>query len=119
MSKIKFRPHNWSSVPRQVLLGSIVFVLAVSGQAATDDAEAKSRNQWKQNYHRPTSVPFPEENPYTKEKADLGGMLFFDPRLSGSNSISCASCHNPSFAWGDGLPTGFGHGCDSNRVRAA
>ena len=37
-------------------------------------------------------------------------MLFFDPRLSGSDSISCASCHNPSFSWGDGLATGFGHG---------
>ncbi len=91
-------------------MGSIVSALAVSGQAFTGDAAAKSRTEWKQEYHRPTSVPYPAENPYTREKANLGSKLFFDPRLSGSNSISCASCHNPSFAWGDGLPTGFGHG---------
>lgn len=24
--------------------------------------------------------------------------------------ISCASCHNPSFSWGDSLPKGVGHG---------
>lgn len=91
-------------------MGSIVLALAVSGQAATGDAATKSRSEWKPEFHRPTSVPYPEENPYTREKANLGSKLFFDPRLSGSNSISCASCHNPSFAWGDGLPTGFGHG---------
>jgi cytochrome c peroxidase len=34
--------------------------------------------------------------------------LYFDPRLSRSNMQSCASCHNPSFAWGDGLPKGVG-----------
>jgi len=37
-------------------------------------------------------------------------MLFFDPRLSGANYISCASCHNPGLSWGDGLPRGIGHG---------
>jgi cytochrome c peroxidase len=37
-------------------------------------------------------------------------MLFFDPRLSGANYISCASCHNPALSWGDGLPRGIGHG---------
>lgn len=37
-------------------------------------------------------------------------MLYFDPRLSGSNWISCASCHNPSLGWSDGLKTAIGHG---------
>jgi cytochrome c peroxidase len=36
-------------------------------------------------------------------------MLFFDPRLSGSGAISCASCHNPSLGWQDGLARGVGH----------
>ena len=26
-------------------------------------------------------------------------MLFFDPRLSGAQNMSCATCHNPSFGW--------------------
>ena len=33
---------------------------------------------------------------------DLGRYLFFDPRLSGDGSISCATCHDPEHAWGDG-----------------
>jgi cytochrome c peroxidase len=61
-------------------------------------------------YKRPAAPPFPADNPYTAEKAKLGEMLFFDPRLSGANYISCASCHNPSLSWGDGLPRAIGHG---------
>lgn len=61
-------------------------------------------------YARPNSVPFPENNPYSEAKVRLGRTLFFDPRLSGSNITSCATCHNPSFAWGDGLTRAVGHG---------
>ncbi|MFP6765623.1 MAG: cytochrome-c peroxidase, partial [Planctomycetaceae bacterium] len=53
----------------------------------------------------PRTTPAPKENPVTQEKAELGRLLFFDPRLSGDNSISCASCHIPEQAWSDGLPT--------------
>lgn len=42
--------------------------------------------------------------------AKLGELLFFEPILSGSNWISCATCHNPALNWGDGLAKGFGHG---------
>jgi cytochrome c peroxidase len=56
----------------------------------------------KELYQRPEGVPFPTENPYSKAKDDLGRMLFFDPILSGSRSVSCSSCHNPSLSWSDG-----------------
>ncbi len=36
-------------------------------------------------------------------------MLFFDPRLSGSGRLSCATCHNPEFGWADGLPIAMGN----------
>jgi cytochrome c peroxidase len=61
------------------------------------------------DFERPARVPAPRGNPMTPQKAALGQMLFFDPRLSGSGAISCASCHNPALAWGDGLPRGIGH----------
>lgn len=64
----------------------------------------------KEEYRRPTEIPYLPDNAYTKEREILGKNLFFDPRLSGSNSISCATCHNPSFSWGDGLAKGMGHG---------
>lgn len=52
------------------------------------------------------TMEIPPDNPQTKEKIELGKMLFFDPRLSGNNRISCATCHNPKLGWSDGLPRG-------------
>src|SRR5215831_10461392 len=51
----------------------------------------------------------PTDNPLTVEKVELGKLLFFDPRLSRDNTISCASCHKPDSAWTDGskLSTGI------------
>lgn len=40
-------------------------------------------------------------NPMSPEKITLGRKLFFDPRLSGSNVTSCASCHDPAASWSD------------------
>lgn len=52
---------------------------------------------------------FPDNNPLSDEKVKLGKMLFFDPRLSSSNQISCANCHNPELGWTDNLTRSFGH----------
>jgi len=54
-------------------------------------------------------MTFPADNPYSEDKAELGKMLFFDPRLSGSGQISCANCHNPDLGWADGSRVSFGH----------
>ncbi len=51
----------------------------------------------------PARVPAPEENPTTAAKVALGKQLFFDPRLSGNNKMSCATCHPPEKAFGDGV----------------
>jgi cytochrome c peroxidase len=61
-------------------------------------------------YRRPPTIPFPKDNPYTPDKAALGKTLYFDTRLSVASAQSCASCHSPSFGWGDGLAVGVGHG---------
>jgi cytochrome c peroxidase len=63
----------------------------------------------KAQYKRPDSIPFPANNPYSDVKAQLGQTLFFDPRLSGPATMSCASCHNPALGWKDGLPRGVGN----------
>ncbi|MDE0274862.1 MAG: cytochrome-c peroxidase, partial [Defluviicoccus sp.] len=39
----------------------------------------------------------------------FGRALFFDPRLSVSGTVSCATCHKPDRAWTDGLPRSRGH----------
>jgi cytochrome c peroxidase len=53
-------------------------------------------------------VPVPADNPQTPEKVALGKLLFFDPRLSGNNRISCSTCHQSDKGLGDGLPRNFG-----------
>jgi cytochrome c peroxidase len=53
-------------------------------------------------------VPHPANNAPTEARVSLGKMLFFDPRLSGNNWVSCATCHNPALGWSDGLPVAIG-----------
>ncbi|MBI4382362.1 MAG: cytochrome-c peroxidase [candidate division NC10 bacterium] len=48
------------------------------------------------------AVPGPSDDPLTPAKITLGKLLYFDPRLSGDGSLSCASCHDPKLGWGDG-----------------
>jgi len=50
----------------------------------------------------------PKDNPMTKEKVDLGRLLFFDKRLSANNTIACASCHIPELAFTDGQAVSSG-----------
>jgi cytochrome c peroxidase len=71
-------------------------------------AEAEITKEMKAQYQRPDTIPFPADNPYQAEKAALGKMLFFDPRLSINQNISCATCHNPSFGWEQALPLAVG-----------
>lgn len=52
---------------------------------------------------------YPKDNPYQADKEKLGKLLFFDPRMSVSRQIACASCHDPELGWGDGKRVAYGH----------
>jgi cytochrome c peroxidase len=58
----------------------------------------------------PLIAPAPADNATTPEKVALGKQLFFDPRLSGDNTKSCASCHLSEKAFTDGLAKAIGAG---------
>lgn len=53
-------------------------------------------------------VFWPEDNPYSPEKAELGWLLYFDKRLSADQTVSCASCHDPKKAFTDGAAVSTG-----------
>jgi len=55
-------------------------------------------------------APAARDNPASQEKVDLGRMLYFDPRLSASQLISCNTCHNLSLGGADLQETSVGHG---------
>lgn len=58
----------------------------------------------------PARVPDPRDNPSTPAKVVLGRVLFFDPILSATKEVACATCHHPRFGWGDGRATPIGVG---------
>ncbi len=55
-------------------------------------------------------VKAPADNPQAAEKIELGRQLFFDPRLSIDNSVSCASCHDPKKGWSNNEANAAGVG---------
>lgn len=47
-------------------------------------------------------VQWPQDNPYSKAKSELGKLLYFDKRLSADGTLACATCHHPNTAFADG-----------------
>lgn len=58
----------------------------------------------------PSQTTAPKNNPTTTAKVELGRLLFFDPILSSTRNVSCATCHHPRYGWGDGRSTPIGTG---------
>ena len=56
----------------------------------------------------PLAAPDPADNPITPAKIALGRLLFFDPVLSATKDVACATCHHPAFGWADGRSTPIG-----------
>ena len=79
---------------------ALILTIAAPGSAGT--APDSRRAAWQDLYRTPDAIPFPETNPYSAPKADLGRRLFFDPILSGNRDRACATCHLPGLAWADG-----------------
>lgn len=66
----------------------------------------------------PTTSPIIPDNPTNPAKVELGKMLFFDPRLSRSGTISCNTCHNLKTNGADNVPLSIGHGGRHGRRNA-
>jgi cytochrome c peroxidase len=85
-------------------LGSLLALPALA--LAQDDLMARARQEFKPI---PTTPPELPGNTATPAKVELGKMLYFDPRLSASHSISCNSCHNLGLGGADAQSTSIGH----------
>lgn len=88
---------------------TIALLLPASAMAfASDDAlRSMSKSMFKPI---PMSAPALKGNTATAEKLKLGHMLYFEPRLSASQLISCQTCHNVGLAGADLQETSTGHG---------
>ena len=79
------------------------------GVSVNDTVQAPGTGQWRWELPAHFPVPkVPESNPMSEAKVDLGRHLFYDRRLSGNGTQSCASCHHQDKAFTDGLGTAIG-----------
>lgn len=87
-------------------------VLAADQPAARSDGDTLSLLNAANEIFKPipSIVPSVKGNPVTREKVDLGRMLWFDWRLSASGVISCNSCHSLAAGGSDNVETSIGHG---------
>jgi cytochrome c peroxidase len=92
------------------VLAAAAFLALIGANAVGSTPPDTALSELKAKYRRPAEVPHPDHNAPSAAREQLGRLLFFDPRLSGSGVVACATCHNPGFAWADGLERAVGHG---------
>ena len=89
-------------------LALVLALTAVAGRTlAADNLQAKAKALFKPI---PDRAPLLKGNPATPAKIELGAKLYFDPRLSKSQLISCNTCHNAGLGGADLQITSTGHG---------
>lgn len=91
---------------------SAIVVLVVATAACADDSRPDPTSEdetfaWDLPAHFPTPR-VPEDNPMSAAKVELGRHLFYDTRMSGNETFSCASCHAQDRAFTDGLGQALG-----------
>ena len=93
------------------LLASLMVLLVFSGACgeSLDGQEGSSEQAWQWNL--PPGFPKPKvpaDNPMSEAKVQLGRHLFYDKRLSGNETQSCAGCHQQDQAFTDGRGRALG-----------
>jgi cytochrome c peroxidase len=99
----------------------IVFLVAALAAAAVGLFDRWNTHRWSdplaatlQSLSLSSLPPLPPDpsNAYASDPraAALGHALFFDPRFSANERVSCATCHQPGRAFSDGLPRAVGVG---------
>ena len=87
---------------------SAASAVVIDSNASPEDQELLKRAQ---GIFKP--LPSAEEmqklRPFTDEQVKLGHQLWYEPRLSKGNTVSCNSCHNLASAGVDNMPTSQGH----------
>jgi len=84
---------------RVLLAVSLLFAGGAPAEALDRRAVEEARERIDINFF----LLLKDEDKTSAAEVALGKQLFFDPRLSGDGTISCATCHKPEMAWADGL----------------
>jgi cytochrome c peroxidase len=106
-----------------LIFASVALLSCITNNHEEELSPTKKREQLINKLSRfsalPEEVKFPDDNPYSEAKAELGRLLFFDPILSGDKDVACATCHHPSNGYAEFLDISIGvngHGFGSKRA---
>lgn len=91
-----------------LLAGSFLAIGLASFVTSSDQNPKQEKTE---TYEAPLglpAIPWPKDNPYSKEKAELGRLLYYDKRLSADGTVSCATCHNQPCGYSDCRPIAVG-----------
>ena len=89
-----------------VAMGSSLMPVAIAGPEPERNLQEEAAMLFRPIPHQ---APDLKDNPASPAKVELGKMLFFDPRLSASQIISCNTCHNVRLGGIDSQETSVGH----------
>ena len=90
--------YNKSKLKKLVIL--VIGTLFLPFMCFAEESEFIQSGDWPLGLEPDFSIP--ADNPVTPSKVLLGKRLFFDKRLSKGESISCATCHNPTRSFSNG-----------------
>ena len=99
---------------KTVLTLAIATVSILSASSLTDDAKNAGLTPIPASTSELMKLIDNPKNPITDAKVELGKKLFFDPRLSKSQIISCNFCHNLGEGGDDGVEASIGHKWTAN-----
>ena len=97
---------NHALQPGHSLSGAPLLLVASGPAGAQDNLLETARSTFKPIPETPPAVPGVEA---TADRVELGKMLYFEPRLSESHTISCNSCHIVGLGGVDMMETSLGH----------
>lgn len=89
-----------AGISKLILFGSALLLTACSANETVVPGPVPMQPELPAHF---PPIPSSSDNPLTEEGVALGRRLFFDPRLSSNNKISCATCHAPEKAFTDGI----------------
>ncbi|WP_130536372.1 methanobactin export MATE transporter MbnM [Thiomicrorhabdus indica] len=107
MSKFSFKAIFASPMAFLALSIPLMQGCVGGGTEVTDTDVATAEWRWELPPNFPTPA-VPEDNPMSEAKFQLGRHLFYDKRLSGNQTFSCASCHHQDKAFTDGKAFSIG-----------
>ncbi|MDO5625640.1 MAG: di-heme enzyme [Pseudomonadota bacterium] len=106
MHTLRHRLARWASA---AALGALLLACGGSDGAHIGGDGGTPLAPWRWSLPAGFAPPVvPADNPMNAAKVELGRHLFFDARLSGNGTLSCAGCHMPERAFSESRALGRG-----------